>query len=290
MGQCFYYRGFSLRDPRPDKLDSGADAPTERSPLIANGQANGQVNGNVTDSRPPNAADVEYSSRNRSRSSFRERLSSLDASFFSPATPIHPQQKDLPDNDALKPQQPRSWTHAILFNGAAILVVIAAGIAGYYLSPATPEAERSGSPADDQAKSLKLNLWGQIFGYVCAVLYLGSRVPQLLLNYRRKSTEGLNALFFLFACIGNLTYVCSILAFEPICSRHSHGHWRESHCRPGEASSIYGQYILVNLSWLIGSLGTLFLDGAVFIQFWMYRTGVEAAVDDGDRGRDSSER
>ncbi|CZT21344.1 related to PQ loop repeat protein [Ramularia collo-cygni] len=290
LGQCFYYRGFTLRDPRPDKPGSIEDAPNERSPLITNGHANGQVNGNAAASRPPNAADVEYSSRNRSRSSFRERLSSLDASFFSPATPIHPQPKDAPDGEVLKPQQARSLTHAILFNGAAILVVVAAGIAGYYLSPATPEAERSGSPADDQAQSLKLNLWGQVFGYICAVLYLGSRVPQLLLNYRRKSTEGLNALFFLFACIGNLTYVWSILAFEPICSRHSHGHWRVSHCHPGEASSIYGQYILVNLSWLIGSLGTLFLDGAVFIQFWMYRSGNEAILDDDDRGRSAVER
>lgn len=290
LGQCFYYRGFRLRDPRPDKIDASSDGPTERSPLIANGQANGHANGNGAASRPPNAADVEYQSRNRSRSSFRERLTSMDAGFVSPATPIHPQPKDTPDSDVLKPQQPRSWTNAILFNGASIVIVVAAGIAGYYLSPATSEADRSDSPADDQAQSLKLNLWGQIFGYVCAVLYLGSRVPQLLLNYRRKSTEGLNALFFLFACIGNLTYVCSILAFEPICSRHSRGHWRVSHCRPGEVSSIYGQYILVNLSWLIGSLGTLFLDGAVFAQFWMYRNEGEAVLDDETRGRDTTER
>lgn len=285
----------------------------ERSPLITNGPPNGQVNGNPSlsaSSRPPNAADVERSNRDRSRSSFRERLSSLDASFFSPATPIHPQRKDSPDGNVLKPHQPRSWTHAILFNGTAILVVVASGVAGYYLSPATPETERSTSPADEQAKSLKLNVWGQVFGYVCAVLYLGSRVPQLLLNYRRKSTEGLNALvacpehhdlllradsiapeqFFMFACLGNLTYVLSILAFEPICSRHSRGHWRESHCRSGEAASIYGQYILVNLSWLIGSLGTLFLDGAVFIQFWMYQAGSEAVVDDEARGRIVVER
>lgn len=191
--QCWYYRGFRLRDPRPDKADASANTATERSPLIANGQANGQANGNGNTSRPPNAADVEYSTRNRSRSSFRERLSSLDASFFSPANPIHPQPKDSPDSEALKPHQPRSLAHAVLFNGTAILVVVGAGIAGYFLSPATPEAERNRSPADDQAQSLKLNLWGQIFGYVCAVLYLGSRVPQLLLNYRRKSTEGLNA-------------------------------------------------------------------------------------------------
>lgn len=183
-----------MRDPRPDKEVPNATMATERSPLITNAITNGNASGNAMHSRPPNAADVEHSARDRSRSSFRERLSSLDASFLSPATPIHPQLKDSPDAEVAEPHKPRSWTHAILFNGTAILVVVAAGALGYYLSPATPEAERSTSPADDQAKSLKLNIWGQIFGYVCAVLYLGSRVPQLLLNYRRKSTEGLNAL------------------------------------------------------------------------------------------------
>jgi hypothetical protein len=72
-------------------------------------------------------------------------------------------------------------------------------------------------------------------------------------------------LFFLFACVGNLTYVLSIFAYEPHCSG-KHGK-----CVDGEAASIYGQYILVNASWLAGSMGTLFLDMGIFIQFFMYR-------------------
>ncbi|KAK4501786.1 hypothetical protein PRZ48_007595 [Zasmidium cellare] len=290
LGQYFYYTGFRLRDPRPDKApNTGDDAPTERSPLIANGHANGHQ---------PSAADVEPSSRHRSPSTFRERLASLDHSHLSPALPIHPQPSQTDDTEALKPHQPRSWLQAILFNSTAILLVVLAGVAGYYLSPSAPEGKNGQSPADEQADSLKFSTWGQIFGYICAVLYLGSRVPQLLLNYRRKSTEGLNALFFLFACIGNLTYVLSIFAFEPICSRHTHGHWRESSCKPGEAGRIYGLYILVNLSWLIGSLGTLFLDFAVFVQFWLYRDNApvksvtqSSAVQNGEaRGRDSGDR
>lgn len=72
-------------------------------------------------------------------------------------------------------------------------------------------------------------------------------------------------LFFLFACIGNLTYVLSIFAYEPRCEG------RHDACAPGEAKSIYNRYILVNTSWLIGSMGTLFLDGAIFMQFFLYR-------------------
>lgn len=286
LAQCFYYRGFILRDPKPVKKPAPEDdAPTERSPLIANGHTESAL-------RPPNAADVERHGRRGSHSSFRERLMSLDATHLSPATPMHPRPTSEADTEALKPSQPRTWTQAILFNSTAIILVVLAGVAGYYLSPAAPE-DKDGFPAEDRAASLQFSLWGQIFGYICAVLYLGSRIPQLLLNYRRKSTEGLNALFFLFACIGNLTYVASIFAFEPICSRHSHGHWRESSCRPGEASAIYGRYLLVNLSWLLGSLGTFFLDLAVFAQFFIYRgnTPLDAAVDgcDAIRGREADD-
>lgn len=182
--QCLYYRGFTFRDPKPDKPKNVSNgAPNERSPLISNGR----LAEDEEDEAPADAAQ-----RTRSRSSFRERLTGYDGAHLSPATPMHPQMKDADDAEAFKPSQPRSWTQAIFFNSTAILVVVAAGIAGYYLSPSAPETNHDTTPADEQAQSLKFSLWGQIFGYICAVLYLASRVPQILLNYRRKSTDGLN--------------------------------------------------------------------------------------------------
>jgi len=87
-------------------------------------------------------------------------------------------------------------------------------------------------------------------------------------------------LFFLFACIGNLTYVLSIFAYE------AHCRGKQGKCREGEAASIYVRYILVNASWLAGSLGTLVLDLAIFAQFFLYSRdrleddeGEEAVVD-----------
>jgi solute carrier family 66 (lysosomal lysine-arginine transporter), member 1 len=157
-------------------------------------------------------------------------------------------------------------------------MVCAAGILGWYVSNRSQGGHSSKKPSSGD-DILTFNLWGQIFGYFCAVLYLGSRVPQILLNYRRKSTEGVSMLFFLFACIGNLTYVLSIFAYEPHC-RGKHGK-----CRDGEALSVYGRYIAVNASWLAGSLGTLFLDLGIFAQFFMYRDQdeieEETAVEDG---------
>ncbi|KAK3679830.1 hypothetical protein LTR78_000206 [Recurvomyces mirabilis] len=211
LGQCFYYRGFTLRDPKPDPVanGNGNESASERTPLVQNGHASGHDERHV-----PNAADIERNSRAQSQSSFRERFASLDMNHMSPAVPMHPQPKDASDVQAITPPKPRTWTQAILFNSTVILLVIAAGIAGYYLSPSSPNEPKKThdhtTPADDQEDSLQFSFWGQIFGYICAVLYLGSRIPQLLLNYRRKSTEGLNALFFLFACIGNLTYAWAL--------------------------------------------------------------------------------
>ena len=78
-------------------------------------------------------------------------------------------------------------------------------------------------------------------------------------------------LFFLFACVGNLTYVLSIFAYEPTCARLAEVGEEEGGCESGEWGEEYGRYILVNASWLIGSAGTLLLDMMIFGQFWIYR-------------------
>ncbi|KAG9236548.1 PQ loop repeat-domain-containing protein [Amylocarpus encephaloides] len=234
--QCFYYRGFTWHDEviPPAKPAHGATSasqlgePNERTGLLS----------------PP----VE-----------RERRSSFfsdEASHLSPAVPLQssPAPPTLVSTTRLQ---------ATLFNIFSIVMVCAAGVFGWYISERSQSPQRH--PKHPSDNSLGFNLWGQIFGYFCAVLYLGSRVPQLLLNYRRKSTSGVSMLFFLFACIGNLTYVLSIFAYEPHCSG-KHGN-----CAPGAAARLYGQYIGVNASWLAGSLGTLFLDLGIFAQFFVYR-------------------
>ena len=118
-----------------------------------------------------------------------------------------------------------------------MLAVVISGILGFYLSRMYRPKVPHDSPEDD---IIEISFLGQIFGWGCAVLYLGSRVPQVVKNFRRKSTEGLSLLFFLFACLGNITYVLSIVS-----------------------ASLDLRYLLVNLSWLAGSAGTLMLDALV---------------------------
>ena len=262
LAQCFYYKGFTLSDEvrKPQHEDGPLDRPDERSPLLEI-HGNGGDNGH-RQSGPPCIGDIE---RRNSHSSFRERLLSVDGTHLSPVTPL---LTELTQEDVSQPCSApwQSNLQAVFFNISAIVLVCAAGVFGWWLSN---RPGRSRHPDDhpgdsDQEDTLHFNVLGQVFGYICAVLYLGSRLPQLLLNYRRKSTEGISMLFFLFACIGNLTYVLSIFAYSPVCRK-------PRVCEPGEASSIYSRYIVVNLSWLLGSLGTLLLDAFVFVQYFLYQ-------------------
>ena len=94
-------------------------------------------------------------------------------------------------------------------------------------------------------------------------------------------------LFFLFACVGNLTYVMSIFFYEPPCAREQDmvgplARPEFEGCRDGEWGRDYGRYVLVNASWLAGSAGTLLLDLGIFVQFWIYR-GREARMVSAER-------
>lgn len=126
-----------------------------------------------------------------------------------------------------------------------VLSVILGGFLFWYISycnnPKTPKP----TPPEE----LTFNITAQVFGYLSAILYLGSRVPQILLNFKRKSVEGISFLFFLFACLGNTTFIISVLSI-----------------------SMHPRYLLVNASWLVGSSGTLIMDFIIFTQFFVYGT------------------
>lgn len=278
LGQCFYYRGFTWRDevvpPPPKKRNRGNSR--------VNGHTNGATNGNGTHHRPSHDDQpTEYTSlldrvdRERRGSDWSDRLTHL-----SPAVPMVEPSASAP------PPRPATRLQAFVWNTVAVLMVIGAGVAGWALSRgygASDDDQHHNTPEDGEHRpgdDIHFDMWGQIFGWLCAVLYLGSRLPQLLLNWRRKSTEGVSMLFFLFACLGNLTYVLSIFAFDPKCDKKDGGEG----CAPGEMRSLYGQYILVNLSWLAGSAGTLLLDMGIFVQFFIY----SQPDDDGDDEDDSA--
>lgn len=52
---------------------------------------------------------------------------------------------------------------------------------------------------------------GVIIAWLCATLYIISRVPQIVINHKRKSTSGVNILLFGAAFCGNSFYTASVL-------------------------------------------------------------------------------
>jgi len=52
----------------------------------------------------------------------------------------------------------------------------------------------------------KVRLVPQILGWLSAVLYIGSRVPQLIKNWRQQSTDGLSSGMFVCAVFGNFFF------------------------------------------------------------------------------------
>lgn len=132
----------------------------------------------------------------------------------------------------------------LTYNLIMVSLVFIAGFGGWYFGDSSSSSDPSIPRSDDD---YIFNPTAQAFGWLCAFLYLGSRVPQILLNFERKSCDGISFLFFLFACLGNITYVVSILSV-----------------------STGRNYLLVNSSWLVGSIGTLAEDFIIFCQFFLY--------------------
>ncbi|KAJ2126000.1 putative vacuolar membrane transporter for cationic amino acids [Coemansia sp. RSA 720] len=89
----------------------------------------------------------------------------------------------------------------------------------------------------------------QLCGYSSAAVYLSAYVPQILQNYRSKSTEGLSVLMFVVVTIANITYCLSILTAQP-----------PTH-----------EYLTKYASWLLGASGTIWLELIILYQFYLYR-------------------
>ncbi|KAL5120534.1 hypothetical protein ACEQ8H_001552 [Pleosporales sp. CAS-2024a] len=125
-------------------------------------------------------------------------------------------------------------------NAMGVVGVCLVGAAGWAIAWKTGVWEPQ--PANEDAGEIALG--AQILGYASALCYLGARIPQIIKNQREKSCEGLSLLFFMLSLLGNATYGAGILFH-----------------------SLEKEYLITNLPWLIGSLGTMAEDVTIFIQF-----------------------
>lgn len=93
---------------------------------------------------------------------------------------------------------------------------------------------------------------GEVFGWIMACIYMGGRLPQIYLNIKRGTVEGLNPLMFVFALLGNVTYVGSILV-----------------------RSMEWAQLKPNLAWLVDAGVCVILDIFILCQFAYYYSKME---------------
>ncbi|CAD6580384.1 MAG: hypothetical protein CYPHOPRED_001206 [Cyphobasidiales sp. Tagirdzhanova-0007] len=129
---------------------------------------------------------------------------------------------------------------ALVAYSLAVVFVLCLGIVGWFVSARLSSASQ---PRQDEVWSTS----GQVVGWISAGLYLGSRIPQIKKN-RSTKCQGLSLMMFCFSVLGNITYCGSILL-------------------PSTSPS----HVWINLSWLVGSAGTILLDFVVLGQFSYYR-------------------
>lgn len=149
------------------------------------------------------------------------------------------------------------------------------------LAAASPvQSARTASPAANP-----LELTGRILSWFSALLYLGSRLPQIYKNQYRRSTSGLSPSLFAAAFMANVFYSTSVLT-NPLAwaSYPPHG----LHGWAGPEGSDRGTFVALAAPFWLGSAGVLVLDGTIGLQFLRFGEGRAekgAVVREGRRGR-----
>ncbi|KAL2223314.1 PQ loop repeat-domain-containing protein [Thermoascus aurantiacus ATCC 26904] len=180
--------------------------------------------------RQTNGNDALPGSRRRSSASLRDGH--------------HRRTSQVEDSLAKIVEEGESGRRAWVKNVLSVLAICAIGAVGWLIAWRTgmwtPAPRGHGGGTNKAAGA-------QVVGYFSAACYLSARLPQIYKNYCEKSCEGLSLLFFILSLIGNLTYGAGILFH-----------------------STERDYVLTNLPWLIGSLGTMAEDVTIFAQFRIY--------------------
>lgn len=119
------------------------------------------------------------------------------------------------------------------------------------LSPNTPSTLLS--LLDDGTAASWNRLIGRISAWLCALLYITSRIPQIWENHIRTSVAGLSILLFIAAFSGNLLYTISVLS------------------NPEAVGEGKRAYLQESLPFLLGSGGTLVFDLMIVGQWLAWR-------------------
>ena len=98
------------------------------------------------------------------------------------------------------------------------------------------------------------NLTADIIAWSATFIFMLARVPQILLNFKRKSTKGLSLLSFFIINIANIFFLLSVLIILYDINPNN-----------------YIDYVIANIQWIVGSSSTTLFDCVIFYQFYKYR-------------------
>lgn len=153
---------------------------------------------------------------------------------------------------SLPRQIPRSAAYGAFFATSATLPLQSKGLTVTY-------AALTGRRMLQMKNGSEHNALGQWLGWLMAAIYMGGRLPQIWLNVKRGSVEGLNPLMFIFALVANATYVLSIVV------------------RTTEWGSLKA-----NLPWLLDAVVCVALDLFIIMQYVYYKWFGKNAGADGE--------
>jgi uncharacterized protein with PQ loop repeat len=103
-----------------------------------------------------------------------------------------------------------------------------------------------------------------ILAWSATAVFITARVPQIILNYTRGSTEGLSLVSFIIINIANLFFFLSIIILMIDLPKNK---------------ELYIEFILYNIQWIAGATCTTITDLCIFYQFWLYRKHDEEEID-----------
>ena len=95
---------------------------------------------------------------------------------------------------------------------------------------------------------------GNFLAWIATIIFIFSRIPQILLNFKRKSTEGLSLTTFIIANISSMFFMLSILIILYDLNKNQ-----------------YNNYLIENIQWIIGGGVTAISDLVIFYQFYKYK-------------------
>lgn len=93
-----------------------------------------------------------------------------------------------------------------------------------------------------------------IIAWSATCIFMLARLPQIWLNFKRKSTKGLSLLSFIIINIANMFFLLSVLIIMYDLDSHN-----------------YIDYIKNNIQWIVGSSSTTLFDCIIFYQFYKYK-------------------